>query len=80
MKTSVELRKMMAQIFGVPESEITTEASVDTVPNWDSLHHMRLVLALEETFGVSFTDDQTVQIMSYPLIIEVLKEHGIRLE
>jgi len=60
-------------------SAIGDDASPDTIENWDSLRHMNLVLALEEEFGIELTDDQTVEIMSYPLIKIVLGEHGIEL-
>jgi len=73
------LKLVMARIFGVDVSAIGDDASPDTIENWDSLRHMNLVLALEEEFGIELTDDQTVEIMSYPLIKIVLGEHGIEL-
>ena len=44
---------------------------------WDSLRHLNLVLALEAEFDISFTEEQTVEILNYPLIRIVLEEHGI---
>jgi acyl carrier protein len=41
---------------------------------------MNLVLALEQEFNVELTDDQVVEILTYPLIRIVLREHGIELE
>ncbi len=73
------LKQVMARIFGVDVSAIGDDASPDTIENWDSLRHMNLVLALEEEFGIELTDDQTVEIMSYPLIKIVLSEHGIEI-
>jgi len=73
------LKQVMARIFGVDVSVIGDDASPDTIEKWDSLRHMNLVLALEEEFGIELTDDQTVEIMSYPLIKIVLGEHGIEL-
>jgi hypothetical protein len=34
-------------------------------------------LTLEGEFNVSFTSDQTIEILNYPLIKIVLSEHGI---
>lgn len=73
------LKRLMARIFGVDAATIGDDASPDTIDNWDSLRHMNLVLALEEEFGIELTDDQTVEIMSYPLIKIVLREHGIEI-
>lgn len=74
-----KLKEVLSRIFNVSLDTITEDASPDTIENWDSLRHMNLVLALEEEFGVEFTDDQVVEILSYKLIKIVLKEHGIEL-
>ncbi len=75
-----KLKEVMARVFNVPAGMITADASPDTVENWDSLRHMNLVLALEQEFDVELTDDQVVEILTYPLIRIVLHEHGIELE
>lgn len=72
-----KLKEVLSRIFNVSLDTITEDASPDTIENWDSLRHMNLVLALEEEFGVEFTDDQVVEILSYKLIKIVLNEHGI---
>jgi acyl carrier protein len=74
-----KLKEVLSRIFNVSLDTITEDASPDTIENWDSLRHMNLVLALEEEFGVEFTDDQVVEILSYKLIKIVLKEHGVEL-
>jgi acyl carrier protein len=75
-----KLRELMAKVFNVPVELITVNASPDNVENWDSLRHMKLVLALEQEFDVELTDDQVVEILSYPLIRIVLHEQGVELE
>ena len=71
------LKRTIAGVLGIPESEIGEETTIDTVGAWDSLKHLNLVLALEEQFGVSLTEEQSFEILSYPLIKAVLGEHGI---
>jgi len=73
----VRLKQVLANVFGVEVRAIDEATSVDTVERWDSLRHLNLVLALEQEFNVTLTEEQTVQILSYPLIKVVLKEHGI---
>jgi acyl carrier protein len=72
-----KLITVMATVFETEPDSITEDASPDTLPKWDSLHHMNLVLALEEAFGIELTEDQTVEIMNYQLIKLVLQEHQI---
>jgi len=72
-----KLKQVLADVFGIDVRTINETSSVDTVENWDSLRHLNLVLALEEKFNVTLTEEQTVQILSYPLIKIVLEEHGV---
>lgn len=71
------LKEVISRCLKIDESEINENTSVDTVPLWDSLKHLELVLTLEGEFNVSFTSDQTVEILNYQLIKIVLSEHGI---
>jgi acyl carrier protein len=72
------LKGVLADVFGVDQSTIDDSTSVDTVKEWDSLKHLNLVLALEQKFNVTFSTEQTVEILNYPLIKMVLAEHGIK--
>jgi acyl carrier protein len=78
--TQADLRELMADVFGIDPSEIDDEASIDTIEAWDSHKHLNLVLALEERFGVSLTEQETVEILNVELIRAVLGEHGVELE
>jgi len=68
------IKKIMLSVFesdGV--TEIPDDASPDTIDGWDSLAHMNMVLALEEEFGVVFTDEEIEEMLNYNLIHEILK-------
>jgi len=60
----------------VPLEQLNEESSPDNVKNWDSLKHMNLILALEEEFDVSFSDEEIVELLSVEIIVETLKEKG----
>lgn len=72
-----DLKKVLGDVFGIEATSINDMTSVDTVDEWDSLKHLNMVLALEGAFNVTLSVEQTVEILNYPLIKEVLKEHGI---
>jgi acyl carrier protein len=77
--TQADLRQLMADVFGMDPKEINDEASIDTIEAWDSHRHLNLVLALEERFDVSLTEQETVEILNVELIRAVLREHGVDL-
>ena len=41
---------------------------------WDSLAHMNLVVGLEEEFKIRFTDEEIIEIVTYPLICAIVRE------
>lgn len=77
MNNESKLSQVMASVFNVEQALINEDSSVDTIEQWDSLNHLKLVLALEQEFDVSFTEEETVDILNYQLIKMTLKEHGI---
>ncbi len=66
--------KVVAQVLGVPATIIDENSSPDTLPVWDSLKHMNLVLALEEEFSIQFTDTQVLEMLNVALILAVVAE------
>lgn len=74
----IKLKEIMSQVFNVPEDTIDSLSSPDTIESWDSLRHMNLVTALEEEFNIRLTYEQISEMLNFSLIIEVLKENGIK--
>lgn len=52
---------------------LTEMSSIHTVTNWDSLGHVRMVLALEQDFGVSIPNEEAVRLTSVKRIQDYLK-------
>jgi acyl carrier protein len=77
LSTEGKLKQVMADLFGLDPSCIDESASVDTIEKWDSLNHLKLVLALEEQFNVTFSGEQSVEMLSYELVKTVLSENGV---
>jgi acyl carrier protein len=67
----------MSKLFGLSADAISEESSPATIPKWDSLAHMNLVLALEEEFGVQFTDDEIPELNSVARILSALENKGL---
>ena len=76
MNASIRERviRIVSNVLDYPIEQIDDDTSPDSVKTWDSLQHMKLVLALEEELGVQFTADQIVEMNSVALILAVLHE------
>lgn len=61
--------RAVSQIMGVAEQQVTDTSSADSLDTWDSLRHMNLMLALEEEFGIKFSDEQIMTMSSVGRIV-----------
>ena len=68
----------VARIFGRDPATIDDATSPETLPEWDSLGHVTLVIDLEATYGVSFGPDETMAMTNVAAIKTALAAHGAR--
>lgn len=64
---------VVASVFGVPPSAIDEQTSPDTVPTWDSMQHLQLVLALEQEFDVRFEVEEIEAMQRVGVIVSILE-------
>jgi acyl carrier protein len=57
------VRGVLSDVFGIDADAIGPDTSKDT-----------LTLSLEEEFGIRFSDDETVSLVTYPLILLIVTE------
>lgn len=70
------LTTVFRDIFDDPGLEIEG-LSRSNFPEWDSLAHIKLILAIEEDFDVKFTIDQVSETNSVEGLAKALSEKGI---
>lgn len=66
------LRNVMARILELDPDAINPDLKAADEPMWDSLKHMNLVFALEDEFGIRFSDAQLPRLTSVAAIEEAL--------
>lgn len=69
-----DLTTLIANILNVEPQQITDSTSMQTLANWDSFHHMKLINQIEKHYQceLSFTD--IVAMTSIAKIRDVLQE------
>ena len=68
---------VIARVFGVSLDRINDQTSNETLPEWDSLGHITLVIELEAEYGVSLSPEETLNLTNVPAIKRLLEERGI---
>ncbi len=71
------LTALLAELFGMREEEITDSLTMKDLAAWDSLKHMELVVAIEQTLGIELTFDEIVAMRSVREIKDVLRKRGV---
>jgi acyl carrier protein len=69
----MKLKELIARVMRVDIVLVTEECSTDTIAEWDSLGHMRLILALEEEFNLTLNERQIMQIISFVKVRDLVE-------
>ena len=77
MKTDNDILKIASTVFEVSKETLSLSDTVDDIESWDSLKHLNLILAIEDEFNISFTEEESVEIESLELMKELIREKGI---
>jgi acyl carrier protein len=72
--TFEQVRNVASDIFGIPADTITAESSPETIENWDSMQHLNLVLAVEETFGVQLEPEDIEQMKNIGAVAALVEK------
>lgn len=51
-----QVQEIMADVFDEEDLTVTSDTTAGDVEEWDSLSHIRLVVAIERHFGIKFTN------------------------
>ena len=71
-KVEEQVKNIMSIVFEIPVEQIQDVSSPDTIELWDSLRQMNLIVALEEEFEIMFTDDETIELLNFVLISNII--------
>jgi acyl carrier protein len=52
------VREIMEDVFDVDNLEVTPKTTADDIEEWDSLSHIRLVVAIERRFKIEFKNSE----------------------
>ncbi len=68
-ETRSKVLKIAGDVLSVSPSALTENSSPKMVENWDSIRHLNLVLALEDSFALQFTPEEMEQMETIGRII-----------
>ena len=68
------IKTVMSRVFEIPIEKITDQSNMDNTENWDSIHHVQMIVFLEREFDIVIPDEVVGNLVSFKLIeIEINK-------
>jgi len=67
------LRKIIAIVFELEESNLPDQPSSQNVSGWDSLGHIGLILQVEDEFGIRFETEAIPTLFSMDLLADEIE-------
>ena len=77
MSVFERVQAAVATTLKVPAVAITETTRDKDIPAWDSLGHLNLMMALEQTFDITLEVEDFAGLTSVPAILAYLEKQGI---
>jgi acyl carrier protein len=72
------LQHVFRQVFQDDELAIGADANLAEIVDWNSVTHVKLVLSLEEEFGIQFSDEEISSVQTVNDFLASIKTHKKR--
>ena len=70
--TLAEVKETIADVLDVDDLDIDETTTADDVEEWDSLSHVRLMVALERRFGIKFTNSEVESLTNVGDLVKMI--------
>lgn len=60
--TDAIIKNIIAEILEVSVDDINDDLAIGDIVEWDSIHHLQIISAIEKEFGFSFTPDVMLEL------------------
>ena len=74
MIDDMKLKEVISNVLGVSIDAINDKSSPDSIDKWDSLSHLKLVMAIESEFEVELSPEDSMDMLSVKLIRMILED------
>ena len=68
-----EIQDIMRDVFDLDDLVVTTNTSAEDVEEWDSLSHVRLIVAIERKFKFKFKNSELDSLKNVGDLVNVVK-------
>lgn len=74
MELEKEIIEIIAKNLNVDVSKLNEDTAIGDLAEWDSLHHLQIIAAIEKQYGFQFEPDVLMDLEDVSDIIAAIKE------
>ncbi len=67
------VKEIMVDVFDLDDIEINESTTAEDVEEWDSLSHIRLMVAIERKYGFKFTNSEIESLSNVGDLVKMIK-------
>ncbi|MQX38208.1 acyl carrier protein [Roseospira navarrensis] len=79
MSNKEKYDQVFIENFSVSADQLNADFVYQCVPQWDSVGHMAMIAALEDTFDIMMETEDIIEFSSYTVGMEKLKKYGVEI-
>jgi acyl carrier protein len=69
------LQEILRQVFDDDQLLVARDTGRLDVADWDSVAHVKLILSLEEEFGIRFSEDEVSSMQTVGDLLDAIETH-----
>lgn len=73
-----DLDEVFCKVFKLKNDKNLARASNKNTKKWDSLTHIKFILALQKKFKIEINDEDAMNILSYQYALKYLKKKNVK--
>lgn len=66
--------EIISRILGVDVEDVEMDTSIGDLPGWDSLHHLQIIVELQNEFNVKYSQEDLVELEDISDLIALTKD------
>jgi acyl carrier protein len=69
-----KLLKTLSDTLGISETDLNESSSAENFMQWDSLMHMNIIFAVEDTFNITIPDSKLSESTSVKSLLSIIEQ------
>ena len=77
MTVNEKFYQVFAEALNISRDQVRDDLAYNSLPQWDSVAHMALVVALEDAFDIMLDTDDIIDMSSVAIARTILEKYGV---